>query len=48
MSSEVLIQPDGEQAEKGGIKSDFMYNNNVASSHLYVRMGIKIMNNVKT
>ncbi|KAL7636500.1 UNVERIFIED_CONTAM: hypothetical protein RMT77_013275 [Armadillidium vulgare] len=38
MSTEQLLQ-DENDAEKGGITSDFMYNNNVASSHIYIRMG---------
>ncbi|KAG0716540.1 Protein lifeguard 4 [Chionoecetes opilio] len=39
MDTTVLIPQDGEQAEKGGIVDDFMYGSNVASSHIYVRMG---------
>ncbi|KAK7063293.1 Transmembrane BAX inhibitor motif-containing protein 4 [Halocaridina rubra] len=39
MSTSLLIPQDGGQAEKGGIVNDFMYGSNVASSHIYIRMG---------
>lgn len=39
MSTTLLIPQDGGQAEKGGIVDDFMYGSNVATSHIYVRMG---------
>ena len=38
MSTSLLIPQDDESTEKG-ITSDFMYGNNVASSHIYIRMG---------
>ena len=39
MATTLLIPQDGGQAEKGGIVDDFMYGSNVASSHIYIRMG---------
>lgn len=39
MSTTLLIPQDGGQAEKGGIVNDFMYGSNVATSHIYIRMG---------
>lgn len=39
MSTSLLIPQDVGQAEKGGIVNDFMYGSNVASSHIYIRMG---------
>lgn len=41
MSTTLLIDHEGGGglAEKGGIQDDFMYNSNVAGSHLYIRMG---------
>jgi len=39
MSTPLLIEHDGGHAEKGSITDDFMYHSNVASSHLYIRMG---------
>lgn len=39
MLTSLLIPQDVGQAEKGGIVNDFMYGSNVASSHIYIRMG---------
>ncbi|KAG7154772.1 protein lifeguard 4-like [Homarus americanus] len=39
MATTLLIPQDGGQAEKGGIVNDFMYGSNVATSHIYIRMG---------
>lgn len=39
MSTTLLIPQEGGEAEKGGIVNDFMYGSNVASSHIYIRMG---------
>ncbi|XP_066968269.1 protein lifeguard 4-like [Macrobrachium rosenbergii] len=39
MDTALLMPQDGANAEKGGIMGDFNYGNNVASSHIYIRMG---------
>uniref|UniRef100_A0A2P2I354 Protein lifeguard 4-like n=1 Tax=Hirondellea gigas TaxID=1518452 RepID=A0A2P2I354_9CRUS len=40
MGDTILLLPqDDGSGEKGSITDDFMYNNNVAGSHLYIRMG---------
>ncbi|XP_042869294.1 protein lifeguard 4-like [Penaeus japonicus] len=39
MSTPLLMPQTLSQGEKGGIVNDFMYSNNVAGSHLYIRMG---------
>lgn len=43
MSATLLIPQDGGQAEKGGIVNDFMYGSNVATSHIYIRMGMQLL-----
>ncbi|XP_018007861.1 protein lifeguard 4 [Hyalella azteca] len=40
MADTILLLPqDDGSGEKGSITNDFMYNNNVANSHVYIRMG---------
>ena len=39
MADAVMLLQDEEAGDKGGITNDFMYNNNVANSHVYIRMG---------
>ena len=40
MADSVLLIPhDDRSGEKGGISDDFSFNNNVANSNVYIRMG---------